>query len=59
LAVEQAAAQRVMVSHQRARAGGGLAGLTLVEALATTWGARPSGTGKTVWFTLAIDAAPP
>jgi anti-sigma regulatory factor (Ser/Thr protein kinase) len=34
-------------------------GLTLVEALATTWGARPSGTGKIVWFTLAIDAAPP
>jgi PAS domain S-box-containing protein len=29
-------------------------GLTLVEALATTWGARPSSSGKTVWFTLAI-----
>jgi PAS domain S-box-containing protein len=33
-------------------------GLTLVEALATTWGARQSGTGKTVWFTLATDAPP-
>jgi PAS domain S-box-containing protein len=33
-------------------------GLTLVEALAGNWGARPSGTGKTVWFTLPIDAAP-
>jgi anti-sigma regulatory factor (Ser/Thr protein kinase) len=29
-------------------------GLTLVEALATAWGARPSSSGKTVWFTLAI-----
>ena len=34
-------------------------GLTLVEALAGTWGARLSSTGKTVWFTLAIDATPP
>ncbi len=33
-------------------------GLTLVEALADTWGARLSSTGKTVWFTLAIDVAP-
>jgi anti-sigma regulatory factor (Ser/Thr protein kinase) len=33
-------------------------GLTLVEALAGTWGARPSGTGKTVWFTLATDVTP-
>ena len=33
-------------------------GLTLVEALAGTWGARLSSTGKTVWFTLAIDPAP-
>jgi len=33
-------------------------GLTLVEALADTWGARPSSTGKTVWFTLATHAAP-
>jgi PAS domain S-box-containing protein len=33
-------------------------GLTLVDALASTWGARPSGTGKIVWFTLATDAAP-
>jgi PAS domain S-box-containing protein len=33
-------------------------GLTLVEALAGTWGARPSSTGKTVWFTLATGAAP-
>jgi len=33
-------------------------GLTLVDALAATWGARPSGTGKTVWFTLATDATP-
>ncbi len=33
-------------------------GLTLLEALAGTWGARPSSTGKTVWFTLPIDAAP-
>jgi PAS domain S-box-containing protein len=33
-------------------------GLTLVQALAGTWGARPSRTGKTVWFTLATHAAP-
>jgi anti-sigma regulatory factor (Ser/Thr protein kinase) len=33
-------------------------GLTLVEALADTWGARPSSTGKTVWFALATYAAP-
>lgn len=33
-------------------------GLTLVEALATTWGARPSRSGKTVWFTLTTDVAP-
>jgi len=33
-------------------------GLTLVEALASTWGARQSSTGKTVWFTLTIDTAP-
>ena len=33
-------------------------GLTLVESLAATWGARPSGTGKTVWFTLTIDTPP-
>jgi serine phosphatase RsbU (regulator of sigma subunit)/anti-sigma regulatory factor (Ser/Thr protein kinase) len=32
-------------------------GLTLVDALASTWGARLSGTGKIVWFTLAVDAA--
>jgi PAS domain S-box-containing protein len=32
-------------------------GLTLVEALATTWGARPASTGKTVWFTLTTDAS--
>ena len=34
-------------------------GLTLVEALATTWGAMPSSSGKTVWFTLATTATPP
>jgi PAS domain S-box-containing protein len=33
-------------------------GLTLVEALAGTWGAQLSSTGKTVWFTLAIHGAP-
>jgi len=30
-------------------------GLMLVDALATTWGARPAETGKTVWFTLASE----
>jgi PAS domain S-box-containing protein len=34
-------------------------GLTVVDALAGTWGARLSSAGKTVWFTLATDAAPP
>lgn len=29
-------------------------GLMLVEALAADWGSRPAGTGKTVWFTLAL-----
>jgi PAS domain S-box-containing protein len=33
-------------------------GLTLVDALADAWGARLSGTGKVVWFTLATDAHP-
>jgi anti-sigma regulatory factor (Ser/Thr protein kinase) len=33
-------------------------GLTLVEALADTWGTRPTSTGKTVWFTLATHLAP-
>jgi PAS domain S-box-containing protein len=33
-------------------------GLTLVEALADTWGTRPASTGKTVWFTLTTHAAP-
>jgi PAS domain S-box-containing protein len=28
-------------------------GLLLVQALATTWGTRPTATGKTVWFSLA------
>ncbi|MFI6444444.1 PAS domain S-box protein [Kitasatospora sp. NPDC050543] len=30
-------------------------GLSLVEGLARGWGARPTVTGKTVWFTLVID----
>ncbi|WP_425558661.1 PAS domain S-box protein [Kitasatospora albolonga] len=30
-------------------------GLSLVESFASGWGARPTATGKTVWFTLAID----
>lgn len=30
-------------------------GLMLVDALASSWGARPTETGKTVWFTLTID----
>ncbi|MFJ1705598.1 PAS domain S-box protein [Kitasatospora sp. NPDC088346] len=29
-------------------------GLSLVEALARSWGTRPTGTGKTVWFTLPL-----
>ncbi|MER5637485.1 PAS domain S-box protein [Kitasatospora sp. NPDC002227] len=29
-------------------------GLTIVEALAQSWGVRPNGTGKTTWFTLQI-----
>ncbi|MFI9272019.1 PAS domain S-box protein [Kitasatospora sp. NPDC052896] len=33
-------------------------GLTLVEALAHRWGARPTDTGKTTWFTLPLDKAP-
>jgi anti-sigma regulatory factor (Ser/Thr protein kinase) len=41
-----------------AAAGEGGRGLTLLDALAGTWGARPSSTGKSVWFTLTIDAAP-
>jgi len=27
----------------------------LVDALASEWGTRPGETGKTVWFTLAVD----
>jgi PAS domain S-box-containing protein len=30
-------------------------GLMLVDALASDWGSRPAETGKTVWFTLAVD----
>ena len=30
-------------------------GLMLVDALASEWGTRPAETGKTVWFTLAVD----
>ncbi len=30
-------------------------GLMLVQALASSWGTRPAETGKTVWFTLALD----
>ena len=30
-------------------------GLMLVDALASDWGTRPAETGKTVWFTLALD----
>jgi PAS domain S-box-containing protein len=33
-------------------------GLMLVAALATEWGTRPDATGKTVWFTIALDRAP-
>jgi PAS domain S-box-containing protein len=29
-------------------------GLMLVESLADAWGTRPTDTGKTVWFTLAV-----
>jgi len=32
-------------------------GLALVEALASAWGVRPSGSGKVVWFELT--ATPP
>jgi PAS domain S-box-containing protein len=32
-------------------------GLVIVDALATSWGARPTGTGKAVWFTLAAVTA--
>ena len=28
-------------------------GLALVEALASSWGSEPSGSGKTVWFEVA------
>ena len=31
-------------------------GLMLVDALATDWGTRPDETGKTVWFTLAVES---
>jgi PAS domain S-box-containing protein len=30
-------------------------GLILVDGLSDSWGARPTDTGKTVWFTLAAD----
>ncbi|MEW9518270.1 ATP-binding protein [Streptomyces tubercidicus] len=33
-------------------------GLFLVDALATAWGAHPTGTGKTVWFEIAADSPP-
>jgi len=33
-------------------------GLFLVDALATAWGAHPTGTGKTVWFEIAADPQP-
>ncbi|MEU8785788.1 ATP-binding protein [Streptomyces sp. NPDC048637] len=33
-------------------------GLLLVDALATVWGAHPTGTGKTVWFEIAADPQP-
>ena len=32
-------------------------GLMLVDALASTWGTKPTNTGKTVWFTLAVNEA--
>jgi anti-sigma regulatory factor (Ser/Thr protein kinase) len=32
-------------------------GLGLVEALASAWGTRPEGDGKTVWFTVAAEDA--
>ncbi len=32
-------------------------GLLLVQALATAWGTRPTGEGKTVWFSLAPGEA--
>ncbi|HUA29925.1 MAG TPA: ATP-binding protein [Streptosporangiaceae bacterium] len=33
-------------------------GLTLVEALAHSWGTLPAGAGKIVWFTLMTATAP-
>jgi anti-sigma regulatory factor (Ser/Thr protein kinase) len=32
-------------------------GLRIVEAMSDAWGVEPSSHGKTVWFTLARDAA--
>lgn len=32
-------------------------GLMIVEALASTWGTRPAGAGKVVWFTLAARSS--
>jgi hypothetical protein len=29
-------------------------GLTIVDALASSWGIRPINDGKTVWFTLGL-----
>jgi anti-sigma regulatory factor (Ser/Thr protein kinase) len=33
-------------------------GLMIVEALATSWGVEPSGSGKTVWFEIDCRAKP-
>ena len=33
-------------------------GLMLVEALADSWGTRPTRTGKSIWFTLALEPTP-
>ncbi len=49
-------AHRPRVRHPTDHASSGR-GLLLVQALADTWGVRPQGPGKTVWFELAADPA--
>ena len=34
-------------------------GLLIVDALASSWGVRPHGTGKVVWFDLVVDPVDP
>jgi anti-sigma regulatory factor (Ser/Thr protein kinase) len=34
-------------------------GMLIVDALASSWGVRPDGTGKVVWFDLAVDHVDP